>query len=52
MYSTYITEEVWESLFPKFQEIKDKNVRVNIDSRNKKYFDFYRNKFNEIQKRI
>lgn len=50
MYSTNITEEVWESLFPKFQEIKDKDVRVNIDSHNKKYFDFHRNKFNEIQK--
>lgn len=50
MYSTNITEEVWESLFPKFQEIKDKHIRVNIDNHNKKYFDFHRNKFNEIQK--
>jgi predicted restriction endonuclease len=50
MYSKNITEEVWVSLFPKFQEIKDKDIRVNIDNHNKKYFDFHRNKFNETQK--
>lgn len=50
IYSTNITEEVWESLFPKLQEIKDKDIKIIIGNHNKKYFDFHRNKFNEIQK--
>jgi hypothetical protein len=50
MYSTNITEEIWESLFPKFQELKDRDIKVNIDNLNEKYFDFHRNKFKEIQK--
>lgn len=49
IYSTKVTEDVWTSLFPKFQDLKEQKIKIDITEHNKSYIDFHRNKFNEIQ---
>jgi hypothetical protein len=43
MYSSEIENDVWNSLFPTFENVK--NIHIVINDNNKDYLEFHRNKF-------
>lgn len=48
IYSEQIENDIWNSLFPTFEKIKD--ISIIINEHNKEYLDYHRNVFNENTK--